>query len=453
MGKGFATLPSASAFRIVNARAPACLVSGAALAADREGLARLDIVIADRRIVSILPAGMAGQHDDFPAYDMDGGIVLPRLVDVHTHLDKGHIWPRAANPDGSFMGALNTVFADREANWSAEDVRARMEFSLQSAFAHGTGAIRTHLDSLGKQIDISWPLFAEVREAWKGRIALQAAAIFRVDIAVDDEPQFRHLVKMVAKHGGVLGGVTFLGDVPDEKIRLSIHRIFEAAKAEGLDIDLHVDESAAPEARTLEIVAETALATGFKGKVLAGHCCSLALMAEQDAARVMAKLAEANVAIVSLPMCNMYLQDRQAGRTPRWRGVAPLHELKAAGVPVMVSSDNTRDPFYAYGDLDLIEVLREATRILQLDHADRDWAASVATTPASLMGVSDKGLIAPGGPADLILTRARNFTEFFARPQADRTVLVNGLAIDTTLPDHRMLDPLFVASDTSGQGA
>ena len=30
-------------------------------------------------------------------------------------------------------------------------------------------------------------------------------------------------------------------------------------------------------------------------------------------------------------MCNLFLQDRHAGRTPRWRGVTALHELKAAG--------------------------------------------------------------------------------------------------------------------------
>jgi cytosine deaminase len=443
MATGFARWPASPAFRIVNARAPACLVSGAAVASDLEGLARLDIAIDAGRIVSVLPTGTASQHQDWPQFDLDGGIVLPRLVDIHTHLDKGHIWPRAANPDGSFMGALTTVLADREANWSAADVEARMDFALRCAWAHGTGAIRTHLDSLGKQIDISWPVFAEVRKAWQGRIALQASAIFRVDVAIDDEPQFRHLVKTVAKTGGALGGVTYLGYAPDEKIRMAIRRIFEAAAAEGLDIDLHVDESAAPDARTLEIVADTALATRFTGKILAGHCCSLALMDEAGAARVTSKLGEAGVAVVSLPMCNMYLQDRQRGRTPRWRGVAPLHELKAAGVTVMVASDNTRDPFYAYGDLDLIEVLREATRILQFDHSDRDWAASVATTPASLMGLPEHGVIAPGGPADLILTRARGLTEFFARPQSDRTVLVGGCAIDTTLPDYRELDHLF----------
>ena len=88
-------------------------------------------------------------------------------------------------------------------------------------------------------------------------------------------------------------------------------------------------------------------------------------------------------------MCNMYLQDRVAGRTPRWRGVAPLHELDAAGVTVMVASDNTRDPFYAYGDLDMLEVYREATRILHFDHS----AAAVAQSHRGDAGRGD-------GPAE-----------------------------------------------------
>ena len=49
-----------------------------------------------------------------------------------------------------------------------------MDFALRCAFAHGTGALRTHIDSYPKQTPISWPLFAEMRETWKGRIALQA---------------------------------------------------------------------------------------------------------------------------------------------------------------------------------------------------------------------------------------------------------------------------------------
>ena len=80
--------------------------------------------------------------------------MLPAFVDAHTHLDKGHIWRRAANATGDFVTAIQTVSADRAANWSAEDVAARMEFSLQCAYARGTRAIRTHLDSLGAQARI-----------------------------------------------------------------------------------------------------------------------------------------------------------------------------------------------------------------------------------------------------------------------------------------------------------
>jgi cytosine deaminase len=138
-------------------------------------------------------------------------------------------------------------------------------------------------------------------------------------------------------------------------------------------------------------------------------------------------------------MCNMYLQDRKGGRTPRWRGVAPLHELYAAGVTVMVASDNTRDPFYAYGDLDLIEVYREATRILHFDHSEQPWLRTVAATAGEVMRLPN-GRMAAGAPAGIILTRARTMNELLSRPQNDRVVLYAGKQVDRTLPDYRELD-------------
>ena len=48
-----------------------------------------------------------------------------------------------------------------------------------------------------------------------------------------------------------------------------------------------------------------------------------------------------------------------------------------------------------------------------------------------------------GAPADLVLFRARSFSELLARPQTDRIVLRAGRPIDTTPPDHRELDDLF----------
>jgi cytosine/creatinine deaminase len=435
---GFAAIPAFTSYVLRNARTPGCLVETSSLATDRDGFAPLDIAVEDGLIASLLPAGTPAL-DDLPVLDLDGGIVLPRLVDVHTHLDKGHIWPRRPNPDGSFMGALSAVAADREANWSAGDVRARMEFGLRCAYAHGTAAIRTHLDSLGKQIGISWPVYAEIKAEWAGRIALQASPLFAVD-AVADPAHMQAIVKAVADHGdSLLGAVTYM--VPE--LDAALDTLFRTAIENGFDLDFHVDETNDPAARSLEHIADAALRHRFGGRILAGHCCSLSLQQPQDEARIVAKVREAGIAVVSLPMCNMYLQDRQPGRTPRWRGVTALHELKSAGVPVMIASDNTRDPFYAYGDLDLVETLREGTRILQLDHSDRDWSRTVATTPAEIMGLPGTGRLAAGGPADLILTRARDWTEFFARPQADRTVLVDGRATDLTLPDYRELDHLM----------
>jgi cytosine deaminase len=434
----FITIPqNLTRFRLANARTPVCLIADAAqLTADADGLAACDIVVEGDHIAHIGPAAV--MHDGLPRFDLDHGIVLPRLVDVHTHIDKGHIWQRAQNPNGTHLGARNAVMADREKNWSREDVAKRMDFALRCAFAHGTGALRTHIDSYPKQTPISWPLFAEMREAWKGRIALQAVALCPIDV-VNDEAVFRTLVDTVAKHGGILGGLTFMGEAPNAKTDAMLDKVFQAAMAHGLDLDFHVDESDSPLARSLPQIAEAALRHKFKGRIVAGHCCSLALAPDAERKSIIAKVAQAGIAIVSLPMCNMYLQDRSAGRTPRWRGVAPLHELDAAGVTVMVASDNTRDPFYAYGDLDMIEVYREATRILHFDHSDRPWLKTAAATPAAVMGLPH-GRMAIGAPAGMILTRARTMNELLARPQTDRMVLCAGQPVDRALPDYRDLE-------------
>jgi cytosine deaminase len=435
----FITIPqSGTRFRLMNARVPVCLAADIVqLTPDADGLASCDIVIENERIAAIDPPVVTS--DGLQSFDLDHGIALPRLVDVHTHIDKGHIWQRAQNPDGTHMGARTAVMADRETNWSRDDVQRRMDFALRCAFAHGTGALRTHIDSYPKQTPISWPLFAEMREEWKGSIALQAVALFPIDFALNDESGFRALVATVAKHGGLLGGLTFLGEAPNAKTDAAIDKVFEAAIANGLDLDFHVDESDSPKARSLGQIADAALRHKFKGQIVAGHCCSLALADDNERAAILAKVAEAGIAIVSLPMCNMYLQDRQSGRTPRWRGVAPLHELAAAGVTVMVASDNTRDPFYAYGDLDMLEVYREATRILHFDHSDRPWLKTVAATPGEVMGLPH-GRMAVGAPAGLMLTRARTMNELLSRPQTDRVVLCAGKQVHRKLPDYRELD-------------
>ena len=420
-------IPTSGAYWLRNARLP-----------DAPEL--VDLHTAGGVVAAVGPAGTAPD-----GVDLHGGQVWPCFVDVHAHLDKGHIWSRTPNPDGTFAGALAAVAADR-AYWTEADLRLRMEYGLQCAYAHGTAAIRTHLDSDHVNAANCWRVFRAMRDEWAGRIALQAVSLCPLE-AYDGDAG-RALADEVADAGGVLGGVTRLtgplgAPLPDG-FQARLDRLFGLAEARGLDLDLHVDESGDAGARALHEVARTALMRRFPNRIQCGHCCSLSMQPEPMQREVIAAAAQAGIAVVTLPMCNMYLQDRVPGRTPRWRGVTLVHELRAAGVPVSVASDNCGDPFYPYGDHDMLEVVREATRILHLDHSP-GWSAASSATPAGVMGL-DLGRMRPGAPADLVLFSARAAHEVLARPQTDRIVLRRGRVLDATLPDPAVLDGLAPAA-------
>jgi cytosine deaminase len=412
-----------------NAVVPSCLLEGGS----GDALVAVDVTLEGGRIAAVDPAAPGDGHD------CAGGILVPAFVDMHTHLDKGHIWPRRPNPDGTFTGALDAVAADRAAHWTAEDVRRRMDFSLRSALAHGTAAVRTHIDSLPPQDRISWPVVADLREKWAGTITLQAASLVGIDQMPEDP---RPVFDWVTAHGGIVGAVLY----PVPELRPRLRAILEEAERRGIDADFHVDETLDPGVNTLLVLAEEASRIGFSGTIACGHCCSLMTMDEAAADRTLDAVAAAGLAVVSLPLCNLYLQDRRAGRTPRIRGGTLVHEMAARGIPVAVASDNTRDPFYAYGDLDMAEVWREATRVLHLDHPVGDWPRAVCATPAAIMGLPDRDRLAQGAPADLVLFTARNFTELFARPHTRRTVIRGGAIAAAALPDYGELDDLWTST-------
>ncbi len=115
----------------------------------------------------------------------------------------------------------------------------------------GTRAIRTHLDSLGPQTRISWPVFAEARERWRGRIELQASPLFPIDHVFDDG-HMADVEAMIEAHGSkILGAVTYM--IP--RLREALDRLFRLAARKGWDLDFHVDETADPDARSLDAIA------------------------------------------------------------------------------------------------------------------------------------------------------------------------------------------------------
>lgn len=471
--------PTASAFRLRNAHIPRSLLPDVVPAARRdrswpqpdpfaarENLVLVDLEIADGVIRSICAAGADSIEPSSPAIeeiDLKRGIVFPCFADLHTHLDKGHAWARSPNLSGSFEEALSQVAADSSQYWSGEDVYRRMEFSLKCAYANGTRAIRTHIDSYGEQAAISLGALKALQNKWRDRLIIQAVSLIPLDyFSTAAGEKLADL--FAAFDGGRLGGLSLMS----ADLEAQLDRLFAIAKDRNLDLDFHVDESGDPADVTLRYIAEATIRHGYEGRVVCGHCCSLAVQSHDVAQRSIDLVRAAGIGIVSLPMCNLYLQDRdqqasypltQNGEklyrsnfpthTPRWRGVTLIHELKHSGVPVAVASDNCRDPFYAFGNLDGLEVLTQATRIAHLESPYGDWCRAITMTPADLMKLPTVGRIDVGLSADFVMCKARYFSELFSRPQFDRVVLRQGKAIDTALPNYAELDDLLLTEHRS----
>lgn len=427
------TIPSLQKYWIKNAQVPACLIVSGDFNPTPDGLCLIDLEIAQGVITQIVPAGNLA-FCDTQTVDWRKGQVWPCFVDMHTHLDKGHIWKRSPNPEGTFASALKAVEIDSQKYWQPEDVYRRMNFGLKCSYVHGTKAIRTHLDSFGEQGQISLGVFKALQQEWQDRLSLQAVSLVTLDYY--QAPEGIALADAIADVGGILGGVAYMH--PDLDAQLDV--VFSLAKERGLDLDFHTDENDDPNSVCLQKVAEAALRNNFTGQIICGHCCSLALQAPEVVEKTLDLVKEAGIGIVSLPLCNLYLQDRTPNRTPRWRGVTLLQELKQHGIPATVASDNCRDPFYGFGDHDVLEVFTQSVRIAHLDTPYGNWPCAVTKTSADLMELPNVGRIGVGLPADLILFKGRSFSELLSRPQCDRIVLRKGQPIDTTLPDYAELD-------------
>jgi cytosine/adenosine deaminase-related metal-dependent hydrolase len=309
-----------------------------------------------------------------------------------------------------------------------------------------------------KHIELTWPAFSKIRDRWKGRVEVQGVALVALSFFRDEGAAVR-LADTVARYGGLLGAAVCCaeegGSPADDWTTCDgdrdelLDRIFTLAKERDLDLDFHCDENGNEAAKGLRYVAEKTIQHGYEGRVVCGHCCSLAYQTPKELAKTLELARRARITIVSLPLVNQWTQDRRYPErtTPLWRGVTLLHEARDAGVAVAIASDNTRDQFYAYGDLDMLEVFNQGCRMAHLDRPYGSWINTVGSTPAAAMrldarGGEHHGMLRVGAGADFVVfPNARKYSELLSRPQMDRVVVRKGRRIpDGSLPSYKELD-------------
>ena len=409
-----------------------------------------DVTVDGDRIVAVRdssePAG------DLPpacgVADLGGVLVFPGLLEVHTHLDKCHTWDRAPGVHSDFWESIGILSAD-SLRWTEEDVYRRADFALRSTWAHGTNALRTHIDT-GRRVGAgSLAALDRLRAEWRGRVELQTVALFSFTEFFSGGAD--RILELSANHR-----VTALGGFPQPNPDLprQLDTVMAAARELGIGLDFHVDESDLVHAECLRATAEAVLRNQFPYPVACGHNCSLAVQPDERAGSTIDLVKQAGVRIISLPLCNLYLQGRTrlpapasavvgtrgAPLTPRWRGLTLLHEFMEAGVTVACASDNVRDAFYAWGDYDAMEVYSQSVRLAHLDTRLAASPAVVTTGPADIMGLADHGRIAPGARADLVVLEARTFSELLSRPAARRRLVHGEHFRPSTPPDYSELN-------------
>jgi len=171
-------------------------------------------------------------------------------------------------------------------------------------------------------------------------------------------------------------------------------------------LDFHADSSDDPAMLTSDYIAEQTLARGMQGRVTLGHLGTLDALEPAQRARVIDKLREARIHVISLPATELHVKGRGAARYA-WRGITRLDELRRAGVNVAISTNNIANPFTPYGHPDPLRQALIAAMAAHLGNLDQlAWLLDLVTTNAArAIGLEGYGL-AEGCRADLVVLDA-----------------------------------------------
>jgi cytosine deaminase len=375
------------------------------------GRAPANLLIEDGRFAGEVGAG------SFPpdAHMIDGGglLLLPGLVEAHTHLDKnliGKPWYR--NEIGPRRS--DRIEADRrEKKRLGIDPKRQSGRQVIQTLSLGTTAIRTHVDV---DTEIGVANIAGVmamREELGAFCDIQIVAFPQSGMLV--RPGTTELMGEALRMGAdIVGGIDPASIDRDPKGHLDT--IFGMAERFAKPLDIHLHEPGELGAFCLDLIVERTLALGLEGRVLVSHAYCLGMLDEARHDALVEALAKARIAVMT------------AG--PSGRPAPSVQRLRQAGVVICGGSDGPRGTWEPYGKGDM---LQRATMIGQRNGFTRDTDLELALDTCTFQGAVAIGLpnygLEPGRDADLVLVAAETVAEAVADPPPRSLVMKRGVVV------------------------
>ena len=306
--------------------------------------------------------------------------------------------------------------------YTVEDVADRATRVIHGLVGHGVTLVRSYVD-----VDTIVGLRAldgvlAARERCRHLARIELIAFPQEGIWCD--PGTDELMRSAIERGAdVVGGMPYAEMIEADSER-HIDFAFDLARRFDRDVQMHVDETDDPGARTLHAYAVKAIRAGWQGRVTADHVTALAAYDDSYAAKVIALVARARMSMVTLP--TKLMRGGVRDKEPRRRGLTRVRELLAAGVNVAYGQDVIQDGFLpVFGTGDPLQV-----GFLLAFGAQFSSRASIETlydmatvNGARIMRRPDYGLEV-GAPADLVVVDAPSVQEAY-RTQPPRLAVIH----------------------------
>ena len=385
----------------------------------------ISLAAVDGKFVAAAPDTQAKQ-----VIDAGGRLAVPGFIDPHIHLDKVMINRDVrTNRTGTLTEAIEIIW-EKKKSYTVEEIVDRAGGVIESAVANGVTRLRTHVDvdTIGGMKPLEGVLAA--REKYRDAIDIQIVAFPQEGILRNPGTE-RLMLKAMEMGADLVGGMPFNEDGPVESAR-HIAIAFEIAKSFNADIDMHVDETDDPKARTLEMLADQTMANGYEGRVTAGHTCALAAYPADYARTVIDKVKRARLHMITNPATNLMLQGRLDAE-PKRRGITRVGELLAAGINVSFGQDCVRDTFYPFGRGDPLEVAMITAHAAHLSQPPQieQLFAMPTVNAAKALRLPDYGL-RPGCAADAVILDATDAAEAIRLQAPRRWVIKRGRVVAET---------------------